>query len=194
MPVYATEEIDRFVAIDVAHGVLIAGLVGAHKPRRVLEIGFGSGKSCRLIRDALRYNIGGGALAGSGVTYDLVDCWLDWKGRRPAEIRKPLYEGVNFVTATEESFVFRDHAEPYDFIMSDGDHWRAQEWSGHVYERLLAPGGILIYHDVANTAVFPNLKQIHDEAIRNNWRHVLFDKSSRPDEACERGLLVIFKP
>jgi len=58
---------------------------------------------------------------------------------------------------------------------------------------MLSPEGILIYHDVTNSKVFPNLLQIYNETIRNNYHHMLFNYNSKEEERCDRGLLVIFK-
>jgi predicted O-methyltransferase YrrM len=80
----------------------------------------------------------------------------------------------------------------FDFIMSDADHFRTQEWFAHVYANLLNSGGILIYHDVTNPQ-FPNLMRIYEDCVRNGHHHVLLNANSRKEERCDRGLLVIFK-
>lgn len=185
MSVYKTEAIDKIVAIDNNHAQLVEALVTSHKPRKVLELGFGAGGSCRAIQRGLAYN-------GAPYEFDLVDCWYDFNGHPPPEIQKDLYKGINVITSTEVDFV-NSCSKKYDFIFSDADHFRTQEWFVHVYENILNRNGILIYHDVTNTRLFPNLLQIYEDTIRNGYHYMLFDRRSRSDEACERGLLVIFK-
>ncbi len=185
MSVYANDQVDRIVAIDDAHASLVASLVACRKPRTVLELGFGAGRSCRSILQGLEFN-------GQTYEFDLVDSWYDFNGRPPEEIGKPEYGHVNFITAKEEAFVISAE-KTYDFIFSDADHFRTQEWFLHVYENLLRPEGILIYHDVTNAQLFPNLLRIYADAVRHGFHHMLFNYNSREDERCDRGLLVIFK-
>jgi len=68
------------VQVDICHGDLIANLVKCHKPKSVLELGFGSGFSARKILAALDYNESEALAAsyGSPATYTMVDNWLDW--------------------------------------------------------------------------------------------------------------------
>lgn len=185
MSVYATPEIDKMVAIDEAHAQLVTSLVLARKPRAILELGFGAGESCRAILKALRFN-------GGHFAFDLVDNWADWRGAQPEETHKPDYERVNFIKSNEREFVAACKKR-YEFIFSDADHRGTQEWVQHVYGNLLAPEGILIYHDVTNSSMFPNLMRIYTDAIRMGWHHMLFNYNSRQDERCDRGMLVIFK-
>jgi predicted O-methyltransferase YrrM len=173
-------------AIDQNHANLVTSLVTCQKPLRILELGFGTGATTRAIIRGLAYNT-------LPVSFEVVDDWTDFGGKPSPETEKPDLKGVTFVTSTEEAFV-KGCEQRYDFIFSDADHFRTQEWFGHVYDDLLNAGGILIYHDVTNTQLFPNLLQIYGEVNRKGYHHALFNKRSRPDEACERGLLVIFKP
>jgi predicted O-methyltransferase YrrM len=185
LSIYRSDAEDKIVAVDDNHAQLVEALVTSHKPRRILELGFGAGGSCRAIQRGLAYN-------AIPYEFDLVDCWYDFNGNPPPEIQKDTYRGINVITATEESFVF-SCKKKYDFIFSDADHFRTQEWFVHVYEKILNRNGIIIYHDVTNTRLFPNLLQIYEDVIRNGYHYMLFDRRSRKDEACERGLLVIFK-
>lgn len=167
------------VSIDLAHADLVGGLVAALKPASVLEFGYGGGRSVSVILAALHRN-------GIAARYLLVDNWADWSGERPAEAYR---EGVQFVTQAEGDFVAAC-GEQFEFIMSDADHLNAQRWHRRVYDDLLAPGGILIYHDVLN---FPDLFEIVDDCRARGLSHVLFNRNSLPGEACGRGLLVVFK-
>ena len=172
------------VKVDRAHATLIGALVTASKPTDILEFGFGAAESSTAILHALDYN-------AIPFRYTLVDNWFDWDGRRPRESRVRRFSRIDFVTCDEGAFV-RDCQKSYDFIFSDADHLRSQEWFADVFERLLKPGGTLIYHDVTNPGI-PNLREIYDKTLERGLRHQLFNRNSRRDERCERGLLVIFK-
>jgi predicted O-methyltransferase YrrM len=181
---YGNPAADQIVAVDHAHAALLFALVMAQKPRRLLEIGIGSGKSADAILEALAFN-------GGGHSYTLVDNWYDFGGAMPEAVRRK-YEGrIRLVSADEADFI-AGCRERFDFIFSDGDHHHAQERFERVYGELLNDGGILAYHDVANPK-FPNLGRITEACTRRGIQHRLFARSSRPDERCERGLLVIFK-
>ncbi len=71
---------------------------------------------------------------------------------------------------------------------------RTNEWFEHVYDNLLSDNGILIYHDIdLFDDAWPNLRQILYTSMRRRLTHFLFNKNSRPDERCQRGVLVVFK-
>jgi predicted O-methyltransferase YrrM len=181
---YGNPQADQIVAVDHAHAALLFALVMAQKPRTLLEIGMGSGKTADAILEALEFN-------GGGADYTLVDNWYDFGGAMPEVVRRK-YEGrIRLVSADEAGFVASCRTR-FDFIFSDGDHHSAQERFEDVYERLLEDGGILAYHDVANPK-YPNLARITEACVRRGIHHRLFARSSRPDERCERGLLLIFK-
>ena len=168
------------VSIDQAHADLVFGLVSALKPESVLEIGYGGGKSCDTILAANKAN-------GLDVKYILVDNWCDWGGVRPEEAYR---DDVTFVVMDEKSFSLTC-GDTFDFIFSDGDHFHADEWFAHTYDNLLNPGGILVYHDVLN---FPNLNTIINSCRDRSINHMVFYKNSHEYEACQRGLLVCYKP
>jgi predicted O-methyltransferase YrrM len=185
MPVYESAAIDHLVKIDANHADLLRALVMCHKPQRILEFGFGSGEATRAILAGLLYN-------RVPVTYTVVDNWLDFDGVQPEAVRRPPYEGIVFVTSSEEEYV-RACKTSYDLVFSDADHFHTQEWFELVYERLVARGGVLVYHDVTNSSVFPNLLWIYEDVVRKGYHHVLLNRNSLPDERCDRGMLVIFK-
>lgn len=179
---------DSQVKIDTAHAELIKGLVMSSKPRTILEIGVGGGESADAIIAGLTYN-------QTEYSYDLVDCWLDWNGVMPPAIEQRYSKHCNIITSTEQQFVISTD-KTYDFIMSDGDHHRADQWFEHVYDKLLNPNGILIYHDINvfnEPNGFPNLVRILTACEKYGLTHYLFNKNSRPEERCQRGLLVIYK-
>lgn len=177
--------------IDQCHIDLISSLIKTSKPKKVLELGFGSGKSSRAIIDALKFN-------QTEFNYTLVENWVDWN-------YKPQYdqvqflkgEGISLVNSDELHFVFSTQ-DTYDFILSDADHWNTDKWFEYVFKNLLNDGGILIYHDVSlgphkNVDLyFKNLDNIYYKAKGMGLKMLHFNKSSRDDEKCERGLLVIF--
>ena len=185
MSVYGDQNVDDLVKIDQNHGYFLQALVMCGKPRRILELGFGAGEATRSILAGLRYN-------QQPQDYTIVDNWSDFGGIQPEATTDPQYRGISFVTSNELDFV-RGCTASYDFIFSDADHRNTQDWFELVYTRLLSRGGILLYHDVTNATMFPNLLRLFEETIRNNYHYVLFNQNSRPGERCDRGLLAVFK-
>ena len=171
------------IQIDTVHAKLLHGLVLADKPKSVLELGYGIGFATDEIYAALEHN-------QQPYTYTLVDNWLDYSD--PEQVRAKYNNKVDIVTANEKDFVF-SCTEQYDFIMSDADHHATDQWFEYVYDKLLANDGILCYHDVMLTSMFPNLYTIVERCEQYNLRYKVFDKSSLPGEMCFRGLIVIFK-
>ena len=172
------------LSIDQVHAELLCGLVAAHKPRRVLEIGYGGGASARAICAGL-----GSFCAPGEAHYTLVDNWAEWRGQRPElQIRMPSH-AMEVITANEEDYVKGFDGEPFDFIMSDGDHDRAHEWADRVYGELASDRAIIVYHDT-NDPAYPGLYKLPG---KYRGQSVHFTRKSRPYERCDRGLLVIFK-
>lgn len=182
---YGNPNIDRLVAVDECHAALIRALVLSQKPQDLLEIGIGSGKSTDAILEALSLN-------GTHRSYTLVDNWVDFGGVIPENVKTKYGKRVKLVTADERDFV-GSCRESFDFIFSDGDHLHTQDWFDRVYGELLRDDGILVYHDVTNVAMFPNLLGIYRDCIARRIPHYLFNRNSLEGERCDRGLLVIFK-
>lgn len=166
------------IAIDRAHCDLIYGLVVSSKPRDVLELGWGTGASARVIASALSYN-------GGTCSYTLVDNWHDWGGKMPEGL-EGWEPAIHMKDETE--FCSSLEKDSYDFILSDADHGNAEKNADALY-CALRYGGVLIFHDVCNPG-WPNL---HSLQTKPYWNSVLFDKNSRDGEECDRGLLVVFK-
>jgi predicted O-methyltransferase YrrM len=175
--------------IDEAHASLIEGLVKAHKPKMILEVGYGAGVSHKAIMAGCKFN-------QNKPHYVLVDNWHDWNGQYPQEIRdqvrlhvnkdEPSLESFTTVCKTEEEYI-KSTRDVFDFIMMDGDHQHSHEWALDVFYTKLNTPGILCYHDV--DGAYPGLAGLPDQfAI-----HFVFNKSSKEGEECERGLLVVFK-
>lgn len=183
------------IQVDEAHVALINGLVKSQKPVNILELGLGSGTTTDAILDGLHFN-------QQPFNFTLVDLWLEreWggdpdqfiSGSCPPEAVEKYSPYINIVTSDEREYVF-NCGKTFDFIMSDADHFNTQKWFEYVYSELLEPNGILIYHDVTDRG-FTNLREILEKCKLYNLRFSLFNKNSRSDERCDRGLLVIYKP
>lgn len=178
------------VAMDAAHIMLIHGLVLAHKPIRVLELGVGTGMVTRAILSALKFN-------GVGILTS-IDNWFDHNIGAPdprkvvdeayRDYGMPIHSGY-FFNCGEREVVTEKNSNFCDMLISDADHQHSHEWlDDHL--RILKPGGIFIAHDVENRD-FPNLATI--PARLKHLPNFVFDKSSRPDERCGRGLIVARK-
>lgn len=176
---WMTEE----VAIDTNHCNLIYSLIACQKPQRVLEFGFGFGASAYAVSKALEFN----QLA---FTYTIVESWQE--NNHVKSEKADAFPLALFVQTDESEFV-RTCNSQFDFIICDADHDRTQDNWPRIYDDLLAPGGIVIAHDVYNSS-FPKLRNMVTECWKKGLRHVVFNQSSRNDERCHRGLLVVFKP
>lgn len=174
--------VNEEVMIDESHASLIYGLVASSKPESVLEFGLGGGRSTRSALDAIRYN-------HNQPKYTLVDNWMDYGGIKP-DLFAYECSGIDFITSDEKDFVLNCQNK-YDFIISDADHHHSHEWFIDTYG-LLNECGIMVCHDVTNSD-FPNLRRILYQCEAWHIKSVLFNKSSRSDERCGRGLLVVFK-
>lgn len=178
---------DEGVKIDVAHAELLKGLIMSHKPTTILELGVGGGQGTDAMLEGLEYN-------QQEFDYTLVDNWNDFGFKEPPEVSAKYGDKINIVTSGEQEFVFGCNKK-YDFIMSDADHHRTDQWFEYVYLNLLNDNGILIYHDVnlVDQDAFHNLVNIYKSCQEHNIHHMLFNRNSRDGERCQRGLLVIFK-
>lgn len=173
------------VQIDECHISLIAALVGAAKPKTILEIGVGTGATTMALVRAANANANEAKVL-------LVDGFNDWHFKKPEgfdEIR-PF---VAFEQAQEKDFV-QDAARQgrkFDFIVSDADHAHTGEWANETVS-LVADGGILIFHDAAPHC--PSVMQAVGVAQASGMVSMFFSKKSHPHERCERTLCVLQKP
>jgi len=168
------------VMMDAAHIWLIRALVACLKPMDILEIGVGSGAGTDAILQAATYN-------GNGARVTCVDNFLDWGGAAPSGIESIP---VKLIVKSERDFIDSCQAK-FDFIVSDADHDHSHEWIAKTMG-LLNHGGVAVFHDVSNSD-YPNLEAIISFMRWAEHPHFVFKASSRPDERCERGLLVVFK-
>jgi predicted O-methyltransferase YrrM len=169
------------IEIDYCHIQLITGLAMSHKPNSILEIGIGSGSVTNALLKAVEYNKIG--------SITCVDNFADWQGKSPDHLQYLFHTSVNMINIDEGDFLRAAKNDAYDFIVSDGDHYNAERYIDD-YLRACKSGGILIFHDTSNND-FPNLRHIKN--VASNYNHFEFNVSSRPDERCERGCLVLIK-
>lgn len=173
---------EQYVKMDENHIDLIYSLIISSKPKKILEIGVGTGAVSLKLLNATEYN---------QITPDItcVDNFYDWNGQQPNGFEE-FKDNFKFVISDEKSFV-ESCSEKFDFIVSDADHLRTNEWVDKTLN-LLNDGGILIYHDVTNPS-YPNLFEIVNYVRENQINYMIFNKNSLQNERCERGLLVIQK-
>lgn len=166
------------IEIDACHRELIAAVVRCHKPQRILELGYGTGKTTQAMLDAIAAN-------GQHCDLTVVDNFVDW-GYVPQDIPQL---GFNLVQADEGEYLsgMQVCTRLFDVIVADADHNRTHE---HVWKilQLLNSGGFAFFHDVLNPA-FPNLR-----LIPMSLHGITFFCSSLPDEQCNRGLFMYRKP
>lgn len=173
------------VKIDIAHKDLIYGLVVSAKPKNILELGLGGGRSADAIINGIDYN-------QNEAQFTIVDNWFDTNFKMPEGVAEK-YSNANIVTSSEEDFVLSCE-ETFDFIFSDADHFKSDQWFERVFDNILERDGILIYHDInLFEDSFLNLRKIYTRVLERGLNHFLFNKNSFDGERCHRGILVIFK-
>jgi hypothetical protein len=120
-----------------------------------------------------------------------VDNWFDWHGIEPPEISAFRESGVSVVAPVEEkSFIEGCPSDSFDFVVSDGDHRNSGSWVDE-YFRITKPDGFIYFHDTNNKEVFPSIARIEQRVMQLKLPHFHFTQSSRDDERCERGLLLV---
>jgi len=179
--------------VDINHIILLFGIILSQKPINILELGIGSGLVSQTILNAIKYN-------GIKCKYDALDfCISDinwqnggWEYPTIDLIDNLKKENVNLISEEEGVFVKQCESNKYDLIISDADHYNAGEWVDDII-RICKPNGIIFCHDVLffRKGSFQSLKKYIDYVENNSIPHYLFEKSSRHDEKCERGWLMI---
>lgn len=165
-------------AIDRCHGSLIFGSCVSAKPNRILELGTGTGFITRLLLCAIRYN-GGGFLT----TLDHGKEKLASK----AVLKLFRESGVEMIDKDEQEFCCAEGENRYDFLVSDANHY------GNWFEehfRITSPGSLCFFHDT-NTLDYPGLVRLESYVRKLGWAYHHFRKSTRADENCSRGLLMV---
>lgn len=172
-------------ALDYAHAHLIAGLVLAHKPLKVLELGVGSAYLTSVVLEALREN-GRGRLTS-------VDNFFDWNGKKPFHIidLQETNPDWDLIVEDESIFLQRSPSEAYTFIISDGDHTRGYQTAPDLF-RTAAPGSVLVFHDTSSE-IFRLLARLPKRCRQLGFDNFHFNSKSKPEENTDRGLLVVGK-
>jgi hypothetical protein len=170
-------------AMDQCHADLIYGAAVAFKPSRILELGVGTGLITKRLLEAIQFNEVG--------RLTCVDNWLDTNGK-PPDFFDALPEPFNtqsprFRLCDERSFCFGCKSNVYDFLVSDADH--SGDWPQEHF-RICTPGALMFFHDT-NTPEYAGLYRLESIVKELGWPCIHFKKSSRPDERCERGLLMV---
>jgi predicted O-methyltransferase YrrM len=168
------------VIMDLAHVQLICGVIFAHKPRRLLEFGIGSGFLTRAMLLAAAHNQRG--------ELTCVDNAHDWQGVAPAHFRELEAKGAKIVLSDEHRFLASATGD-YDLIVCDGDHTNTDAHAHRVFA-LAADGAYVFFHDTA-TPQFPNLRRLVLTAASCGFAYHEFTEVSRPGERTDRGLLMV---
>jgi hypothetical protein len=168
------------IEIDACHRQLIGAMVAAAKPSRILELGFGTGATTRVLKIAAE-SVGMAHLI-------VVDNWVDWGGTKPEHQDYYFGPGVRFVTADEREFLASTPDDTYDFLVSDADH--TGDWCEEHF-RVTKPGSICFFHDTNTRHIYPGIGRTVEYVKTRGWSHYHFTKSTLPGEECERGLLMV---
>lgn len=170
-------------AIDVAHGALILGALASCKAKDILEIGIGTGFISNILFETIQYNQIGNLTC--------VDNFHDLGGNFPNKTLEDLKsKKINIIAPMQErEFVFSCKENSFDFLVSDGDHQRAGEWADQIF-KIMKPNAVMFFHDVSNPG-YINLKNYKTRSDSLGKPNFLFDTSSRSDEDCHRGILMV---
>ena len=171
---------NNIVALDRAHNLFLVGAVLSKKPNDVLELGIGTGYVTASLIHALSYNRKGRLTS--------VDNWFDWGGKEPPGVDNLRKAGVNVVSMGEGEFVRQAPTDGWDFMVSDADHHRSQEWIDE-HLRIVRDGGFMFFHDTNQPGVFPGLATIEGKLKERGIFTLHFKENSRQDEHCNRGWL-----
>lgn len=169
--------------MDSCHYLQIMGSLVARKPEHVLEVGIGTAMLTAGLVMGLRFNRRG--------SLTCVDSWFDWHGIEPPGIASLRESGVTVIAPVEENtFLKGCPANTFDFVVSDGDHRNSGYWVDE-YFRITKPDGFIYFHDTNNTVMFPSIARIQQRVVELGLPSYHFTRSSRDDERCERGLLLV---
>lgn len=181
--------------VDIAHAMLLFGVILSQKPKDILELGIGTGVVSETILNAVKYN-------SNEYKYDAVDfCMVfsdktkryeyqgNWAYPTRQYIEKLRQENVNLIGLDEKVFVENCDSNKYDLIISDADHNRAGEWAEHIF-RICKPNGIIFFHDIC-CKEYTSLQKYLDYVKENSIPHYIFNECSRSDEICYRGWLMV---
>jgi predicted O-methyltransferase YrrM len=177
--------------MDLAHVFKIAGEVYARKPKKILEIGIGTGLLSAHLLKAISHN-GLGKLT-------CVDMLSDFCGQKKAHVELLEKYGAELQVKAEADYL-RDCKEQFDIVIADAEHKHDGEDPKEIvkpYVKVCKPEGIVFIHDT-NNGQFPNLSNARQHvecdpsAYGVSW-HEHFVAKSRPRELCDRGLFMMKK-
>lgn len=165
------------VSIDVCHNMLLFGAVMSHKPDRILELGIGDGYTTMSLLYGIKFNGKGSLVSIDNYSY-----------RNQAALDMLKKAGANIVAPVgEEEFVKSQADDAYDFLVSDADHNNSGKWTDDIF-RIVRNDGVIFVHDIFYN---PSVTMYLKECQRLNKPYFLFNSSSRKDEECELGWLMI---
>lgn len=167
------------VPVDKNHASLVFSTAICLKPKKILELGIGSGLLTYSLLCAINYN-------NTGMLTS-VDNFLDWNGKEPSHIDSLRKFGVNVVIQEERDFVLSCNNK-FDLIVVDGNHTDGHLWAEQIFD-LVNPGGIIFSHDVL---LCKNLGIYMDIAKKRNLGYKVYSESTIPTEACHRGFIQVF--
>ena len=171
------------VAVDRCHNLFLIGALLSKKPKRVIELGIGTGFITLSLIYALRYNRKG--------TLTCVDNWSEWGGTEPDGIDAYRSAGVEIVAPmSEEEFVKNCPSDSYDVLISDADPFLSGLWvSEHL--RITKHNGFMFFHNTNRKEEYPHLQLIAERIKELGLFYYHFTESSRADEHCGRGWLFV---
>lgn len=175
---------NNIVAMDQNHAEFIYGCLVAKKPEKILEMGVGVGFVTKYLIKGIKYNQFGELIC--------VDNWLDTGGQQPNFFKELLPDITTFELASEGDFVSASANDTYDLSVYDADHFATDQRIDDIL-RITNHEGFLFFHDIM-TQDFSNLYKIVERVRELGMPNYIFDKSTRTDERCERGLLFVIKP
>jgi predicted O-methyltransferase YrrM len=168
------------VPVDKNHASLVFSTCISLKPKKILELGIGSGLLTNSLMAAKLYN-GYGDLTS-------VDSFYDWSFVKPDHVKAFESTGLLSIVVKDEKDFVLSCKEKYDLVVVDGNHNEGHLWANEIFS-LVNSGGILFAHDVI---AYPNLGIYMDLAKSKGYGFKVFKESSRQDEACGRGLIEVF--
>jgi len=168
-------------AVDLNHGILMLGALMSAKPINILEIGIGTAFCSELLLQGIKYNQIG--------KLTCVDNLHDLNGNLPIDTLNYLKDKqVSIAVQSEKDFVFSRQENEFDFLVSDGDHNHAHEWTDQIF-KIMKPDSFMFFHDVMEKGY--SLIEYKNQAEKLGKPYYLFNISSRAEEKCERGWLMI---
>lgn len=166
--------------MDAAHAALVYGLVAASKPQYVLELGIGQGALTQAILQALQFNEYGRLTS--------VDNLSIFGGTQPDHFPFLMQLGAQIVIRDEKDFcenIAKD--DTFDLLVADADHSFDHMNS---YSRIVKTEGIILIHNTGFDGE-QGFRYPFEWAANNDYPYRLFQTSSRKDENCGRGILMV---